>query len=197
MENGGKSLVVASEIRNTLFRRALTLLDEAHAGLEDLGTLLDDNSPSPPGGATTSPSGRQGASHGGALVLYTGGDPLERVLAALVQGRTSTARRAVGAVAQVHNEIESILSSFERDFPPLQEGCDGHKNQQEFSFDTITGQPSEEVLRMAAATAAAAARFRVRAAEAAKAALQIYDNAANQVRHHLSDQARLFMGFTY
>jgi hypothetical protein len=184
------TLVVASDIRNTLFRRALTLLDEVHAGLEDFSfgeqqLSANDSSAASPGKTQHSTAiipREAGLVHGAALVPDQGTDPLERVLATFVQGRTNTARRAVGAVAQIHNEIDSILSSFERSFPPEAAGAEPRNRAQEISFDAVAVQPSEEVLRMAAATTAAAARFRVRAAEAAKAALQVYDNAAKQVR---------------
>ncbi|GIL45689.1 hypothetical protein Vafri_2880 [Volvox africanus] len=182
MEPTGQ-LVVASDIRNTLFRRALYILDEVHAGLEDFnfGGLVDDSSARSTGELWGNVySSQTGSAQAGALVPHKGGDPLERVLATFVQGRTSTARRAVDAVAQIHNEIESILCSFERDFPPTPTGTGDNGRIQDVSCNAVTGQPSEEVLRMAAATTAAAARFRVRAAEAAKSALQVYDNAAKQ-----------------
>ncbi|GLI64051.1 hypothetical protein VaNZ11_007215 [Volvox africanus] len=182
MEPAGQ-LVVASDIRNTLFRRALSILDEVHAGLEDFnfGSLVDDSAARSTGELWGNSSLSQtGSAQAGALVPHKGGDPLEHVLATFVQGRTSTARRAVDAVAQIHNEIDSILCSFERDFPPIPTAAGDNGHIKHLSCNAVTGQPSEEVLRMAAATTAAAARFRVRAAEAAKSALQVYDNAAKQ-----------------
>ncbi|KAG2501134.1 hypothetical protein HYH03_000952 [Edaphochlamys debaryana] len=184
-----QQLVVASDIRTTLFRRALLLLDSAHEGLGEFsfGALEGDG-----GGTFTEPSGSGQlalvpvpsggpslvTSYAGELASDPGGDVLGRVLVTFVQGRSSTARRAADAVAQIHSEIDSLLSGFEREYPPLPEDASART----WAEDRLEseGQPSEEVLRMAAATTAAAARFRVRAAEAAKGALQLYDAAAKQ-----------------
>eukprot|EP00198_Chlamydomonas_reinhardtii_P001011 XP_001690346.1 predicted protein [Chlamydomonas reinhardtii] len=176
-------LVVATDIRETLFRRALTLLDDVHTGLEEFGAL---------GAGTGSPGNQQlalvpavagvdGEGAAGAIVPHTGGGVLEQLLTSVVQGRTNTARRAVDAVAQIHSEIDNILSTFEREFPAQAEGNAENRGWVGHAWDDPgPGQPSEEVLQMAAATTAAAARFRVRAAEAAQKALQLYDAAAKQ-----------------
>ncbi|KAG2432851.1 hypothetical protein HXX76_008584 [Chlamydomonas incerta] len=180
-------LVVATDIRGTLFRRALTLLDDVHAGLEEFGGLGAGTShpASDPGNQqlalVPAAAGAAGEAAAGVIVPHAGGDVLERLLTSVVQGRTDTARRAVDAVAQIHSEIDSIISSFEREFPAQAEGDAGNRGWDEYGWDEPgPGQPSEEVLQMAAATTAAAARFRVRAAEAAQKALQLYDAAAKQ-----------------
>ncbi|KAG2448874.1 hypothetical protein HYH02_006223 [Chlamydomonas schloesseri] len=180
-------LVVATDIRGTLFRRALTLLDDVHTGLEDFGALAAGTSelPDAPGDQQLAlipgASGLAGGGAADALVPHSGADVLERLLTSVVQGRTNTARRAVDAVAQIHSEIDSILASFEREFPATAEGDNGGRGWGGYGWDEPSpGQPSEEVLQMAAATTAAAARFRVRAAEAAQKALQLYDAAAKQ-----------------
>ncbi|GFR40075.1 hypothetical protein Agub_g619 [Astrephomene gubernaculifera] len=186
-------LVVASDIRTSLFKRALTLLDDVHAGLEEFsfGPLQPNDGPVDipdeprheqpqlalvPARATP----HADPSHAGALAPQSGDDILGRVLASLVQGRTNTAKRAVDAVAQIHSEIDSLLTAFERDYPPMPAGASSRVWDLGASIDATLCQPSEEVLRMAAATTSAAARFRLRAAEAAQLALQTYDNAAKQ-----------------
>ncbi len=183
----GQQLALATDVRTNLFQRALALLDDFQSGLEDfqLGGLASGNDSSGVGGARTSsaqlaliPAGKGVADAG----QSPGGDTVEEALSTFVVGRSASTRRAVDTVAHIHSEIEAILSEFEREFPP--EPIEAWKSRWEQSSSGAAGLalPSEDVLRMAAATTAAAARFRVRAAEAAQGALQMYDAAAKQVR---------------
>ncbi|PNH07976.1 hypothetical protein TSOC_005507 [Tetrabaena socialis] len=176
-------LAVAADIRTTLFRRALLLLDEAQAGLEEFGTQQGPRgADGTPGGSTqlavmASPGGLPlDPALAGALVPY-GGSVLERALAVFVQGRSSTVGRAVDAVERVQREVEDLLTAFEQEFPPMLPGSGGDLDGR---GGLAAGQPSEELLRLAAATTAAAGRCRVRAAQAAQAALHMYDASAKQ-----------------
>lgn len=192
----GQQLAVATDVRTNLFQRALALLDDFQSGLEDfqLGGLASGNDSSGVGGERTSsqlaviPAGKGAADAG----ETPGGDTVEEALSTFVVGRSASTRRAVDTVAHIHSEIEAILSEFEREFPP--EPIEAWKSrwEQSSSGAASLALPSEDVLRMAAATTAAAARFRVRAAEAAQGALQMYDAAAKQVR--LRATARLWQG---
>jgi hypothetical protein len=84
-------------------------------------------------------------------------------------------RRRLPTPNPSQGEIDGLLTAFEREL------LGGSRLRAHDAAEPLAhGQPSEHVLRLAAATAAAAARFRAQAAVAAQNALQVYDEAARQ-----------------
>jgi hypothetical protein len=192
MQQVAGQLVVASDYRSTLLKRAFGLLGAAQDEVQDFVAAAGLGGSSDAVGDDTMPEGQTStalvavparrtaeAAYASALaVATTPGSIIDLGLSA-VDTRTTTARRAVDVLASFQQEIQELLGSFEKQIVGrivLPHGGPSTSSGR-------TAAPKEDVLRLAAATTSAAARFRVRAAKAAHMALQAYEASLEQVLH--------------
>lgn len=186
-------LTEVAGFRGSLLKRAFNLIDTLHSDVDHVLTELGIPTASGQGALVPSRQQQSSSTAQPSSVVSTFLDPsghgeIERSLA-VVDTRTAATRKAVDMLSAFQTELDQLLTA---------QGLESYSSKPAADSGALLGlgspqkySTSEELVRTAAATTSAAARFRTQAAETAQSALKAYVDSLAQVRDRVLSDRKL------